>query len=715
MRRLFAVEGLACAGCARGLQRQLDLLPGMTQARVHYLTASALIDWDERVLDRSAIADRVRAAGYRLIDRHRPEDLAASLEVQGRRMAVRLFIAATAGMWAMALSLVLYLTDPPAGTAWWLALGAGVLTLPVLWAGRGILWMGWKSLRLRAPTMDLLVSTGALGAVALSALALAQGRSQVWFDAAAMLVTLLLLGRLIDLHTRRQALSALIAMARAAPETATLVTESGHRSVEAAAVGAGQRVIVDAGEAVTVDGVVTAGHSLLNRAVLTGESRPVAVGPGDRVSAGSINLDSRLTLVADRQGGDRDIDRMGGAIAMEIARGGAETGMADRWAARLAWGIPLLALLALGGSLIRGAETQPALVTALTILAGACPCALALAVPLVRLRAAAIAAGRDLRIREPEAFERLATLSDLVLDKTGTLTEGRPVLAAVLPEPGITPAEVLEAAALAETGLSHPLARAVTAVTGEIGPGGRRADRHAEGRDAGGRRVRVAAAPGEDHGTMLAVTRDGRMLGRLRFEDRPLAQAPTVLAILGRMGLRLHLASGDATGPTMRLGTALGLPPGRIAANQTPADKAALVRGLGPRAGLVGDGVNDAPAMAASACGIAVAAAHPAARMTADLVIERGGIDRLPEIVALARQARRIGQQNLALAVAYNAALLPLIVLGRMGPGLAALAMAASSLSVMANAARLRAPRLRAVSDGQAATGRPAPERPGPA
>lgn len=690
MRRLFAVEGLACAGCAHGLERRLGAQPGMRLARVHYLTASALLDWDETLLTQAEVAGRVAGAGYRLIERHRPEELQAMLGAEMQRLGIRLAVAVLSGMWSMALALVLYTSELPATEAWWFALASGLFALPVLWAGRGILWMGWKSLQLRDPGMDLLVSLGVVGSMVLSVAALLRGRAEVWFDTATMLLTLLLLARLIDALTRRSALTALVAMQAAAPEIATVEEDGQRRRLPAAEVRPGARVIVDAGEAATVDGVVEAGHSQVDRAVLTGESRPVAAGPGDRVEAGCINLDRRLILCADREPGDRAIDRLGGAIALEIARGGAGGGMAERWSARLAWAIPALALAAVPLSLLRGLPPDQALLTGLAVLAGLCPCALTVAVPLARLRVAQAAATRGLRIREPEAFERLAEARAVVLDKTGTLTAGRPQLIEVQPAAGHDRAEVLTAAARAETGLSHPLARAIVAAAGEVGPGGCRAARHAEAVDPLGRVLRVGtASETEDGRTRLAVERDGALLGHLVLADAPLPEAAATVVALSRAGLAVHVASGDAEGPTRRLANALAIPPDRVAAGQTPQQKAALVRAIGPATAFVGDGVNDGPALAASACGIAVATAHAAARQTADLVIEQGGIERLPEILALSRKARRISAQGLALALIYNTALLPLLLAGRLTPDLAALAMAASSLSVMANALRL--------------------------
>lgn len=690
VRRLFAIDGLACTGCARGLERRLSGQPGIRLAKVHYLTASCLLDWDEAITGQVSIAGHVARAGYRLIDRHRPEELEAMLDRHISQLGVRLSVAVLSGMWTMALALVLYTTRLSPDTAWWIALASGAFALPVLWVGRGILWMGWKSLQLREPAMDLLVSLGVAGALGLSVSKLMQGGSVVWFDAATMLLTLLLLARLIDTTIRRSALRSLRAMQDAAPELATVESDGLRRRVPAQQVAVGSLAIVDAGEAATLDGVIETGDSLVNRAVLTGESRPVAVGPGDRIEAGCVNLDRRLTIRTDREPGDREIDRLGGAIALEIARGGAEGGMAERWAAVLARATPTLALAALGVSMLRGLGPGQAMMTASAVLTGLCPCALALAVPLTRLRASQLAAASGHRIREPAAFEKLARARTVILDKTGTLTTGQPRVIAVEPVGGISREDLLAAAAFAETGLTHPLARAIIAVTGEHGPGGRRADRHAEGRDDKGRRVRVkGSATADPRGTRLTVTRGGTVLGDLVLADEIRSDAKAVLALLARMGVSIKIASGDAEMPTREVAAALDLPESSVFWQQTPGQKADLIRKTGPGVVFVGDGVNDAPALAASDCGIAVAGAHASARQTADVVIGSGGLAAICQLIRLSKRARTIGRQNLILSLIYNAALLPLLVIGKLSPDLGALTMIVSSLSVMANALRL--------------------------
>lgn len=694
MRRLFAIEGLACPSCARGVERRLAHVPGISLAKVHYLTSSVLLDWNEVQLDAQVIVQTVQNAGYRLIERHRPVELEEELGRQVQSLSVRLAIALFFGMWVMGLALLQYSVALPARTAWVIAVVSALLSLPVLlFSALPMFRMGLKSLWLRDPSTDLLFVTATLGAVVLSAIALWQHDSAVWFDAASMLVTALLLARLLDAVTRRSAIRALIAMEEAAPEKATIRQDGQIRSVLAKDIAEGTLVQVDAGEAVAVDGIVLSGTSLVNRSILTGESGPLSVGPGDRVEASCVNLTERMVVKVDRAYGDREIDRLGGSIASEIAAGGAEQGQAEHWAAALLYVIPAVSLAS--GLVVFLGQQDPAaaVLTALTLLAGLCPCALALAVPLVRLRLSAIGATEGFRIREPRAFEALATVRNIVLDKTGTVTSPELRVVAVEPAKGIERQEVLIAAAKAETGIRHPIAMAIVALTGEVGSGGRRGGRFAEYENPDGEVIRVASA-GEraDGRTAVCVDRGGFTIGTIVMENDLLPQASWTVRQLHNMHLTVHLASGDACGPTARVGAALALQAERVKAQLTPRDKARLVQQLDAQTVVVGDGVNDALAFAASACGISVAGAHAAARQTADVAIERGGVERVPALIQLSRMASRIASQNLYLSVGYNALLIPAAISGAIGPGIAAFAMAASSASVCVNALRLRWP-----------------------
>ncbi|MDQ0457461.1 heavy metal translocating P-type ATPase [Rhizobium paknamense] len=694
MRRLFAIEGLACPSCAAGVERRLAHVPGISLAKVHYLTSSVLLDWDEVQLDAQAIVQTVQNAGYRLIERHHPVELAEQLDRQVQSLSVRLAIALFFGMWVMGLALLQYMVTLPAQTAWKIAVVSAMLSLPVLlFSALPMFRMGWRSLQLGDPSTDLLFATATILSIVLSAIALCQNKSAVWFDAATMLVTALLLARLLDAITRRSAIRALIAMEEAAPEEATICDAGRMRRVLVKTIVEGMTVQVDAGEAVAVDGIILAGKSLVNRSILTGESSPVDVVPGDRVEAGCVNLTERIVIKVDRLYGDREVDRLGGSIASEIAAGGAEQGRAESWSAALLYVIPVASVASGLVVFLDEQDLTAAALTALTLWAGLCPCALALAIPLVRLRLSAIGAANGFRIREPRAFEALATVRNIVLDKTGTVTSPELRVVAVEPAEGIEPQEVLIAAAKAETGIRHPIAMAIVALTGEVGSGGRRSARSAEYEALDGEVIRVAGA-GEraDGRTAVCVDRGGVSIGTIVMENDLLPQASWTVQQLHKMHLTVHLASGDACGPTVRVGAALSLQAERVRAQLTPQDKARLVQQLDAQTVVVGDGVNDALAFAAGVCGISVAGAHGAARQIADVAIERGGVERIPALIQLSRMAARIASQNLYLSVGYNALLIPAAISGAIGPGIAAFAMAASSASVCVNALRLRWP-----------------------
>jgi P-type E1-E2 ATPase len=682
---------MACGGCARGLERQIGRLEGVTAVGVHHLTASMLVEWDAQRLSVDDIAEAVSRAGYRLIDRHKPEELSAILSADISRLSLRLAVAVMSGMWSMALAVVLYVSVLDPVVAWWIALGSGLLALPVVfWAGAGIFWMAFRSIRLRAPGMDLLIALGAGGAFVLSIVSLASGSSHVYFDTATMLITLLLIGRLVDLFTRRSAIDALKALEDTSVRMVVRRTATGDEAIPAEEIEIGDRIVVDAGSIIGMDGEIFDGQSLINRAVLTGESRAIPVEIGHRVEAGSINLQRRILVTVDRAFGDCDLDRMGGAIALEVAQKGTAASQADQLAAALSWAIPCLAFATVTVLPTSGIAWTEAVVRGLTVLAAACPCALSIAGPLAQARAASIAASCGLRLRDPVAFEALANPATAIFDKTGTLTGGHPTVVAVSAAEGWTEDEVLRLAACAETGIDHPLARAIVARHGrEEGTGGTRLDRGAEALDRDGRSITVCSVGGDDDLTWLAVSLDDEPIGKLGLADVQTDEALSTVNRLSQMNIDVWIASGDAAGPTLRIAAALGIPPQQAVYGSSPADKVELLKGVAGPVLFVGDGVNDAPALAAADCGVSVAGAHGAAAQTADLVIVKGGIAQLMAGIALSRRMMGVARQNIGLAIVYNLIAVPVAIAGVLTPSMAALAMLASSFSVAGNSLRL--------------------------
>ncbi|WP_298744102.1 HAD-IC family P-type ATPase [uncultured Brevundimonas sp.] len=693
-RQLFAVDGLWCGGCARGLESRLRAINGVIDAGVHYVTASALVQWDPARCDATAVRACVREAGYRLLDRSDPRSIRQRLDREVRSLALRLAVAIAFGMWSMAFAAALYLdAGLSTAAAWWVALASGVLAAPVIvLGGYGIARMAVRSIRLRTPGLDLLISLGVAGSVAASALNLAGGGSEVYFDTAVMLITLLLLARLIEARIRRKATDATLALGRLFDDSAERRDAAGGwETVRCERLEIGDVVLVRAGGVSTVDGVVVSGRSAVDTAILTGESGASALDVGDRIAAGAVNLVRPVEVRVDRLSGDRDVDRMGGRIALELAARGEPADAVTRAAGALTTAIPVVSLLvALAAAAMTG-SLQTGLVRGLVVMLAACPCALALAAPLVHLRTGVLAAGRGLHLTDAAVIERLGDIRTAIFDKTGTLTAGQPRVLSVEPREGWTEAEVAALAARAETGLDHPLARAVTAHHGgPLGPGGRRGSREARGLDLAGRRIRVGGAPGGDGeaATRLRVWLDDAPVGDLLIGDPVDAEAGPTVRELRRRGIEVLLATGDAEGPARAVARAVGLEPSAVFAACTPLSKAELVRRARGPVLFVGDGVNDAPALAAADCGLSVARAHAAASATAAVVVTRGGLGRVIDALDLAGAARRRLRQNIGLALAYNLVALPAAALGLLGPAWAAVAMIASSLAVTANAMR---------------------------
>ncbi len=337
------------------------------------------------------------------------------------------------------------------------------------------------------------------------------------------------------------------------------------------------------------------------------------------------------------------------------------------------------------------ADGGEAVMRGLVVLLAACPCALALAAPLAQARLSAKAAGHGLRFSDPGVVDRMAGLRTAFLDKTGTLTLGRLEVVAVDPCPGWSVAQVLDLAARAETGIAHPLAQAVVAAA-SIGDavvvGGQRLDRGAETTLADGTHVHVGGVASLQGETRLRVTVDGLAVGDLLLADALDPSAADGVAQLKRRGLRVAMATGDADGPALAVAQRIGLDAAAVHWGCTPADKADRIRNTRGPVLFVGDGVNDAPALTAAACGVSVARAHPAAAATAAIVILEGGLEQVDVALSLAAETRRKIRQNVVLALAYNIIVLPLAALGLLSPLGAAIAMTASSLLVLLNALR---------------------------
>ena len=693
---LFSIDGMWCGSCARAVEVAIGKVPGVTQAGVHFATTSALVRWDPDRCDLHELERRVRAMGYRLASPLPPDETEKRLDAEARAIAIRIVIAVFFGMWSMAAAIMLFLDESLAAgpDGWWVAIASGVLAAPaIVYAGHPFYVAGWRTAKVGAPGTDSIISLGVIGAVALSVWKLIRGSSNVYFDTATMLVTLLLIGRLIEITARRRALVAIRALEGVVPQLATRLNQDGDAEIIAVdELVIGDMIRVDAGSIFPADGNVVEGRSAADRSALTGESRPVPLRPGDAVDAATVNLVRRVIVQVTREQGDWEINRIGGHVASAIGGRGETQRLADRLAWLLSISVPPIAIATAVVSLAAGVAIEQALLRSLTVLVIACPCALGLATPVAYTAAATKAARMGLLLRDPAAFERLGNVRTVIFDKTGTLSEGKLRVASVEPADGWDEQTVLAAAAQAEQGIDHPIARAIGAAYETAdGDGGDRDGRRAIHVDQTGREILVdtASVADDETATCLRVAINGSPIGTIRLTDQPREEAAAALRALRSRGLFILLATGDSIGPARHLAGRVGIQPQEIRAGCTPGDKLRLVNESQAPVLFVGDGINDGPALAAADCGMAIDEAHAGATALASVVISRAGIASVVRAIDLARKTRSIMRENLGFSIIYNAVAVVLAITGAIGPVVAAVAMLLSSLSVTSNSLRL--------------------------
>jgi Cu2+-exporting ATPase len=706
----FVVEGLRCASCVWLNEKVLVTLDGVETARVNYATHRARVRFNPQRITPAGLFAAVSRLGY--LPRPFTFDAAHQARERERRsLLTRLGAALFLSMQLMGYSLALYagyFQGMDADTKWLLQLFAALVATPVVfYSGWPFLAGAWRSLRYRSAGMDLLVTMGILAAWGASMVALVTG-GEVYFDTAAMIVTLLLTGRLFENGARRMAASGVDRLLQLAPDTAQRLDEQDvPATVDSTTLQPGERILVRPGERFPVDGRILAGTTEVDCAAATGEPLPQLMGPGDPVLAGTMNLTTAVTIAVERPAADSFVARVARLVEEAQSRRAHIQLLADRIAA---WFVPLVAMLAavtwLYWHLADSPEVSP-LLAAVAVLVIACPCALGLATPTAILVASGAAAGRGILFRGGDILEAAARLDLAAFDKTGTLTEGRPRLIAIEPT-GCTDEQLLVLAAGAEGGSSHPLATGVLAEA-------RR--RHLEVAllpavsTLPGRGLIAATPTGdllvgsrklmEEHGidtpvqpetpaTVIHVALAGGYRGRLLFEDPPRSGARELIAGLHREGIATVLLSGDSQAAAERLAGQLGID--EAYGDLTPEGKCERLRekrAAGRRVLMVGDGINDAPALAMADVGCAMAGGTDIALATSDLVLTRSALGGIHEALQLARRTLSIIRQNLFWAFAYNLAAIPLAAMGGLAPIHAAAAMAISSVCVVGNSLRL--------------------------
>ncbi|HEY8565462.1 MAG TPA: heavy metal translocating P-type ATPase [Beijerinckiaceae bacterium] len=722
----LAVRGMTCASCAERVEKALARVPGVTGAEVNLAAERARVTGIDGLVSSDDLVRALEVAGYEASP-HRPD--ARSTPGEGardeaaRRDRRDLALAAVLTL-PLVAPMLLAVVGIDAALPGWAQL---LLATPVqFWLGQRFYRSGLLAARAGTGNMDLLVALGTSAAYALSLWQLASGHGaghgteHLYFETSAAVVTLVLLGRYLESRAKRQATSAIRALMDLRPERARLRRPDGSEAeIDAAAVRVGDVVVVRPGERVPVDGRVREGASEVDESLLTGESLPVPKRVGDRVAGGAVNGSGLLLVETAAVGAETVLARI--IRLVETAQGAKPPiqRLVDRVSAVFVPVVLALAALTVLGWLAAGAGVETALVNAVAVLVIACPCALGLATPAAIMAGTGVAARHGILIKDAEALETAHAVDAVVFDKTGTLTLGKPALVALEPAPGVDRLDLLRLAAGVQAGSEHPLARAVLAqATGEgIGAPpaasvsalpGRGVEAVVAGQNLrlGSRRLLAESGvePGALAGRAAALKAEGRtvswlfaadptprLLGLLAFGDALKDGAVEAVAALRRRGIRTLMLTGDNQGSAQAAARLLGLD--EVVAEALPADKAAAVAELKARGhvvAMVGDGVNDAPALAAADLGIAMATGTDVAMHAAGITLMRGDPALVAACLDVARRTRAKIRQNLFWAFVYNVVGLPLAMLGYLNPTVAGAAMAFSSVSVVANALLLR-------------------------
>ncbi|QEO14450.1 copper-translocating P-type ATPase [Agromyces intestinalis] len=731
----LTVGGMTCASCAARIEKRLNRMPGV-EASVNFATEKATVRLPGGTSPADAIAV-IEATGYTAGLPAPPEDESTRRDRRRGReafLAPRLWVSLALAIPVAALSMIPALQFP-----WWQWVSLVLATPVAVWGAWPFHRAAWLNLRHGSATMDTLISLGVIAAYGWSVVALVFGDAgmpgmtmefrllaapgsvgdELYLEVAAAVTVFMLAGRVFESRAKRRSTEAIAALLELGAREASVLRDGVEVRVPVGSLIVGDRFIVRPGEQVATDGRVVEGTSAIDASLVSGESAPVEVAPGDEVIGATVNAGGRIVVEATRVGADTELATM--ARLVEQAQSGkAEVQrLADRVSAVFVPVVLALAAVALIGWLVAGAGAAVAFSAAVATLVIACPCALGLATPMALLVGTGRGARIGILIRGPQVLESTRRIDTVVLDKTGTVTTGRMSLTDAVPAGDVARDELVRFAAAAEAGSEHPIGRAIAASSASSTAASSTSTVEAFAAEPGGGvqavidgRLVVVGRPGwladawsiplptdldaaradlETRGrTVVAVACDGAARGILALADEPKPTSAAAVAALRRLGLEPVLLTGDHDRVAQAIAAEIGI--ADVRADVRPAGKAAVIRELradGRVVAMVGDGVNDAAALATADLGIAMGSGTDAAIAASDLTLMRDDLAAVGDAIRLSRRTLRTIKQNLFWAFAYNAAAIPLAMLGMLSPLLAGAAMALSSAFVVANSLRL--------------------------
>jgi P-type Cu+ transporter len=673
------LEGMSCASCAARIEKSLNGIDGV-DATVNLATERAAVAYDPSRVELRELVRAVEGAGYGAsLSREREVEVEPAARVRRRLLLAAVLTAPT----------LLIAMIPPLQFGGWEWVALALATPVVFWGGLDFHRGALASLRHLSATMDTLISLGTLAAWTWSTVVLFAGLdADTYFEVAAVITTLVLLGRFVETRARRRSSEAIRVLLGLGAKQARVLRNGAEVLVGVDDLHVGDLFVVRPGEKVATDGVVEAGESAVDQSMLTGESTPVEVAPGAEVAGATINTYGRLVVRATRVGAETALAQIAELVARAQAGKAPVQRLTDRVSAVFVPVVIALALATLVGWLVFGGTAAEAFTASVAVLIIACPCALGLATPTALVVGTGRGAQLGILIKGPEILERTRRIRTIVLDKTGTVTEGRMRLVDVRPRDGTTSVEALRLAGAVEDASEHPVARAVAeaarAAVATLPP------------VTGFRELPGLGAVGLVEGRSVEIRRgvvswDGLERARLVVEDAPKPSSAEAVRELRELGLTPVLLTGDRRDAAEEVARQVGIE--RVVAEVLPDEKAAEIRRLQERGevvAMVGDGINDAPALAQADLGLAIGTGTDVAIEASDLTLVSGDLRAAGDAIRLARRTLRTIKANLFLAFAYNVAAIPLAVAGLLNPIVAAAAMTGSSVFVVANSLRLR-------------------------